>query len=200
MFFEFSTNHKYLDYTQSTSYGIDQEGKVYVHTIIDMPGDLPEIPRIGFNMIFEGQLQKAAWFGRGPEENYWDRKSASFVGIHEALVRDLPTPYLRPQENSNRSDVRWFEIKNENATGIRFESDSLMNFSLFPFHYKQLEHYSKDFNRHGSEILAEDITYLNVDHLQMGVGGDNSWGAKTHEKYTIRPGRYEYSFTISPIN
>ncbi|MBC6400054.1 MAG: DUF4981 domain-containing protein [Ekhidna sp.] len=197
--FEFNTDHKYLEFTQSTNYRIDEDGKIHVHTVIEMPIDLPEIPRIGFSMIFDGKLNKARWYGRGPMENYWDRKTSAFVGLHERLVKDFPTPYLRPQESGNRSDIRWFEIKGENTAGIRFESDSLMNFSLFPFHYKRLEHYSKDHNMHGSEILPEDITYLNLDHLQMGVGGDNSWGARTHEKYTIKPGRYEYAFTIIPI-
>lgn len=198
--FSLKTVHRYLSYTQSTNYVVDSKGKILITTTIDAGKDLPEIPRIGYKMVFSGTFSKTKWFGRGPQENYWDRKTSAFVGVYESLINNFNTAYLRPQENSNRSDVRWFQISDENSKRIMFKSDSLMNFSLFPFHYSKLEHYAKDYNKHGSEITANGITYLNLDHLQMGVGGDNSWGARTHEKYTIRPGKYKYSFAFSPFN
>ncbi len=196
--FTLDTRHQYKSYSQATTYQIDHLGNISIKTTIDADENLPKLPRIGFKMAFQGSLDHAQWFGRGPEENYWDRKTASFVGLYESRVENLPTPYLRPQENGNRSDVRWLELSDQKDRSIKFSSESLMSFSLFPFHYSALDHFGEDYNKHGSEIFPDNITYLNLDYLQMGVGGDNSWGARTHEKYTIQPKTYNYSFVISP--
>lgn len=192
------TAHDYSSFHQEVSYEIDKDGNITITTRIQSDTDLPEIPRIGYRMTFSKEFDQVQWFGRGPQENYWDRKTASFVGQYEALVNDLPTPYLRPQENGSRSDIRWVDLSNGDGLDIRFQGDSLMNFSAFPFRYSELSHHGKDYNKHGSEIAPGDVTTFHFDYLQMGVGGDNTWGARTHEKYTIRPGDFEYKFTISP--
>ena len=186
-------------FTQITTYEIDSKGEILVSVKIDANEKLSEIPRIGMMGTFNGNLNKVIWYGRGPEENYWDRKTASFIGLYEDLVKNMNTKYIRPQENGNRSDVKWFSLVNSTGEGLHFESQSVFNFSVFPFLYDELSFYSQNVNKHGSEILSSDITALNIDYLQMGVGGDNSWGAKTHEKYTIRPGKFEYAFTIIPF-
>ena len=193
-----TAKHEYQSYSQTTTYVTDDSGNILVKTIVEADKDLPEIPRIGLQMILDGDFNQVEWFGRGPEENYWDRKTASSVGKYKSAISTFNTPYLRPQENGNRSDVRWFIISDGNGRSLKFESLDVFNFSLFPYKYSELEHHGQDFNKHGSEILPSGITSINIDHLQMGVGGDNSWGAKTHEKYTIRPDTYEYAFIISP--
>lgn len=186
-------------FNQITTYEIDSKGEILVDVKIDADENLSEIPRIGMMGTFNGNLNKVKWYGRGPEENYWDRKTASFIGLYQDLVENMNTKYIRPQENGNRSDVKWFSLINSTGEGLHFESQSVFNFSVFPFLYEELSYYSQNVNKHGSEILSSDITTLNIDYLQMGVGGDNSWGAKTHEKYTIRPGKFEYAFTIIPF-
>ena len=194
------TKHSYNDsFVQTTSYEINDQGHIVVMVTIEAEENLPEIPRIGMTVTFNGNLNKVEWYGRGPEENYWDRKTASFIGHYESDVEKMNTKYVRPQENGNRSDVNWFTLINGEGNGLKFESDSVFNFSVFPFLYKELYHYPKGTNIHGSEISSNNTTSLNIDYLQMGVGGDNTWGAKTHEKYTIRPGKFEYSFTIIPF-
>ncbi|MCF7567062.1 DUF4981 domain-containing protein [Sabulilitoribacter arenilitoris] len=196
-----TTTHVYNDvFEQITHYVIDGNGKISVSVVVESDKTLSEIPRIGMTGIFKGSLDKVEWYGRGPEENYWDRKTASFIGKYKEDIEKMNTKYIRPQENGNRSDVRWFLLENDKGKGLRFESNSVFNFSVFPFLYSELSHYNKDTNKHGSEIKSSGITSLNIDYHQMGVGGDNTWGAKTHEKYTIRPGIYNYSFSILPYN
>ncbi len=192
------TVHDYSSFHQQVDYEIDKAGNITIMTRIEADKDLPEMPRVGYRMTFTKAFDQIKWFGRGPQENYWDRKTASFVGQYDALVSDLPTPYLRPQENGSRSDIRWVDLSNGEGLGIRFQGDTLMNFSAFPFRYSELSHHGKDYNKHGSEIAPGDVTTFHFDYLQMGVGGDNTWGARTHEKYTIRPGNFVYKFTISP--
>ncbi|WP_242205226.1 glycoside hydrolase family 2 TIM barrel-domain containing protein [Aestuariivivens insulae] len=186
-------------FKQTTVYKIDGSGKVAVSVNLEADKNLSEIPRIGMSTILKGSLNQVEWYGRGPEENYWDRKTAAFIGKYKDEVEHMNTKYIRPQENGNRSDVSWFTITNGEGQGIKFKSDSVFNFSVFPFLYSELSHYNQDANKHGSEIRSSNITALNIDYMQMGVGGDNTWGAKTHEKYTIRPGVFSYSFSIHPF-
>ncbi len=194
-----TTEHVYKNvFKQITTYRINAHGNITVAIAVECDKTLPEIPRIGITGTLNGNLNQVIWYGRGSEENYWDRKTASFIGVYEDVVENMNTKYIRPQENGNRSDVSWFVLKNATGNGLKFESDSVFNFSVFPFSYEELSHYSQDTNKHGSEILSSGITTLNIDYLQMGVGGDNTWGAKTHEQYTIRPGKYSYTFKILP--
>ena len=195
-----TTKHYYdTVFEQTTAYDIDSRGRINVSIEVESDKSLSEIPRIGMRGTFIGDLNHVEWYGRGPEENYWDRKTASFMGRYSNEVEKMDTKYIRPQENGNRSDVHWFLLKNEEGKGLKFESELGFNFSVFPFLYEELSHYSQDTNKYGSEILPSNITSLNIDHLQMGVGGDNTWGAKTHEKYTIRPGKFVYAFAIQPF-
>ena len=194
------TEHSYDSvFKQTTSYEIDGHGGIVVTVSIKADTNLSEMPRIGMTGTFQGNLNRVEWYGRGPEENYWDRKTASFIGRYNETVENMNTKYIRPQENGNRSDVSWFSLMDAEGNGLKFEAQSVFNFSVFPFPYEELSYYAKRINKHGSEILSRGITALNIDYLQMGVGGDNSWGAKTHEKYVIRPGEYKYSFKINPF-
>ena len=195
-----TTEHSFdTIFKQITIYDIDFNGKINVSIVIEADKTLPEIPRIGMTGTFKGNLKKVEWYGRGPEENYWDRKTGSFIGEYKNEVEKMNTKYIRPQENGNRSDINWFKLEDSTGNGLKFESDSVFNFSVFPFLYDELSHYSKDTIKHGSEILSSNITSLNLDYLQMGVGGDNSWGAKAHERYTIRPRKFMYAFKILPF-
>ncbi|MDO5977874.1 glycoside hydrolase family 2 TIM barrel-domain containing protein [Flavivirga spongiicola] len=195
------TTEHYYDtvFEQTTVYDIDSQGKINVSIEMESDKSLSEIPRIGMRGTFIGNLNNVEWYGRGPEENYWDRKTASFIGKYHDEVEKMNTKYIRPQENGNRSDVSWFLLKNAEGKGLKFESELGFNFSVFPFLYEELSYYSQETNKHGSEILSSNIISLNIDHLQMGVGGDNTWGAKTHEKYTIRPDKFVYAFAIQPF-
>lgn len=188
-----------VDY--SYTYSIFNDGTIRVkYKFVPERAGLPEIPRLGMSFELPGSFASLSWFGRGPHESYWDRKTSAAIGFYEGTVWEQYTPYLRPQENANKTDVRWLHLVNEDGVGLEFRGEPLLQFSVFQFDDLELEHVGQEKNKHGSEIKPGDMVSLNLDYMQMGVGGDNTWGAKTHEKYTIRPREYEYTFWIAPLN
>jgi beta-galactosidase len=170
---------------------------------------LPEVPRIGLNMVLRQEFDKVKWYGRGPDENYWDRKTASFVSLYKKSVTDLYTPYIRPQENGYRTDTRWVSLSNGKGQGLLVIGEPLICFSA---HNNTTGDYSSlqrnyderlknpaQYNRHTIDVVKQDLVSLNIDLGQMGVGGDNSWGAQTHPEYRIEGKRYFYRFRLKPI-
>jgi beta-galactosidase len=170
---------------------------------------LPEIPRLGMNMALKREFDKVKWFGRGPGENYWDRRSSSFIGIYKSPVSAMYTPYIRPQENGYRTDVRWLSLTNGKGQGLLIIGEPLVCFSA---HHNVKEDFTSlqrnydesffnpaQFNRHTVDVIPRDLVSLNIDLAQMGIGGDNSWGAKTHSEYRIEGKKYHYRFRLKPI-
>ncbi|WP_189637884.1 glycoside hydrolase family 2 TIM barrel-domain containing protein [Thalassotalea sp. HSM 43] len=159
-----------------------------------------EIPRIGSNFQMPVEFDQVTYYGRGPHENYWDRKNSAFVGIYQGEVKDLAFAYIRPQENGNRSDIRWATLTNKDGIGLKISG--LPNFDFSAHHQPQ-----SDFDpglekaqRHYTDIVKRDLVNVNVDFKQTGVGGDNSWGASAWQKYQLKPQDYRYSFTLTPID
>jgi beta-galactosidase len=170
---------------------------------------LPEIPRIGMNVVLHKEFDKVKWYGRGPGENYWDRKSASDISLYKGNVSDLYTPYIRPQENGYRTDVRWLSLSNGKGQGLIIIGEPLICFSA---HHNKREDFTSlqrnyddrlmnpaQYNRHTVDVVPKDLVSLYIDLGQMGVGGDNSWGAQTHPQYRIEGKRYQYRFRLKPI-
>jgi beta-galactosidase len=141
---------------------------------------LPEIPVVGMLFALDGGLDRLAWYGRGPHESYWDRKSGAPVGLYEGLVREQFAPYLKPQECGNKTDVRWAEVRGASGAGVRFAGAPLIEFSALPYTPEELEAAS-----HAWKLPAPGRTVVRVSGGQMGVGGDDSWGARTHPEYTL---------------
>jgi beta-galactosidase len=157
--------------------------------------DLPEIPRIGMKMQLTEGFDFVKWYGRGPFENYIDRKFASHLGVYEGKVIDQFTNYPVPQESGNKTQVRWMEITNEKGMGIRVCGMPELNTSVYHFSQEDLD---KDL-KHSFEIPFSKMTEIKIDLGQKGVGGDNSWGNDAHEKYKLLDNAYQYSFVIVPI-
>ncbi|MGA2407401.1 MAG: glycoside hydrolase family 2 TIM barrel-domain containing protein [Bacteroidales bacterium] len=170
--------------------------------------NIPEIPRMGMQMQLPQEFTNLKWLGRGPHENYVDRKTSADVGLYESTVADQYTPYIRPQENGYKTETRWLTLTDDNGTGILVTGNPLLCFAaLNNIHddfesQGKLSQYRKDAktaNTHTIDIKPRDLVNLNVDQGQMGVGGDNSWGALIHSKYRLLDKKYEYSFRIRPI-
>jgi beta-galactosidase len=144
----------------------------------------PELPRLGIQFEIPDRFRAIEWFGRGPHENYWDRRSSAFVGRHRATVDDWITPYVRPQENANRCDVRWIAFTDAAGTGLRASAtaDQPLSVSAWPYTMNDLSN-----TRHDFELPRRETITVNLDHLQMGVGGDNSWGLPVNKPYRIPP-------------
>lgn len=172
--------------------------------------DLAELPRMGVNLILPEKFNNVEYFGRGPHENYVDRKTASFVDVYQAKVAGFYVPYVRPQENGNRTDTRWVKLTNAAGKGVLIKSEDTFGFSAHhnlnpdfewknPLNIHSRADQSDVVNFHTCDIKPRKLVSLNIDHLQMGVGGDDTWGACTHEKYRLHEKEYHYSFYMIPI-
>lgn len=180
-----------------TDYLVQQNGRLHVSVkLITWGNNLPELPRFGMKLLVKKTFKKVNWFGRGPFDNYSDRKTAAHIDRYSLSADSIFHPYPRAQESGYRTDVHWMQMTNGQQS-IRFSSDSLFCFGVLPFNRNRIE-FNRSANIHGSTIDADDYYWINVDARQMGVGGDNAWGLRTHSEYTIPYQNYQYSFTISP--
>jgi beta-galactosidase len=109
--------------------------------------------------------------------------------------------YVRPQENGNKTDVRWFALYNDSGTGLMASGDSVISTEVYNYYQYDLDHPGKEApQRHCNDIKQRNIVTWNIDYQQMGVGGDNSWGARTHTKYSLPARNYFFEFTLVPFS
>lgn len=177
------------------SYTIGADAAVEVSTTVTPGTGLPDLPLVGSRMTTAPGVGNVSWFGRGPHENYWDRRDSAFVGLHHSSVDDFFTPYVRCQETGNRTDVRWAEFTNDTGLGIRVEADGLVELNALRYTAEDLEQC-----RHPHE-LTRTATTVQVNHRQMGVG-DNSFVSSGRPRPEYRlpaEGSYQYSYTLRPV-
>jgi len=178
------------------TYRIATDGRVAV-TATYKPDKkaVPLLPRFGMKMTVPKKFSQVRWYGRGPQETYWDRKTGGEIAIYESTVDDWVFPYVRPQDTGNRTDVRWMMLTDENGVGLRIEGSSPLSMSAWPYTIADVEG-----AMHPCDLPRRDFNTVFVDLRLHGVGGDNSWGARTHDEYTL-PGRnvYGYNFTLVPV-
>ena len=178
------------------------DGAVDVQSILQPGGALPDLPRVGLQFRIPGEFRNVAWYGRGPQESYWDRDTAAAVGRYSAPIEEMWFPYPRPQETGNRTDVRWATFTDARGTGWKVTGEPTFYFSAWPFRPEEIDHFGPSVpgHRHPSEIaFSSDIT-VNIDYRQMGIGGDDGWGARPHTEYTLPANReYRYQFRMEPV-
>jgi beta-galactosidase len=163
-------------------------------------GKYPLLLRVGNDLVMNKQLDQIQWYGRGPWENYWDRKSASMVGIYMQTIQEQYFPYARPQESGNKADIRWVSFTNKKGKGLRFEqADTLLNFAALPYHLDDLDPGVHKKQYHSGELKERNEIYLHIDLQQTGLQGIDSWGAWPMEKYRIPYHNHRYSYYIKPI-
>ena len=176
------------------TYRVYPDGRLYVfHSAVPTKGML----RFGYQMTMDKSMEYITWYGRGPKPTYIDRKLGSKIDLYKSSVTDFEYRYMRPQESSNRCDVRYFTITDKNGFGIKVDAyyDNPINFSAYHYTTDGLEKAT-----HINDIPYEDITTVNIDHRQLGVGGDLPGQAFVREPYTMPKGqKQEYSFVITPI-
>ena len=177
-----------------TSFTVYGDGTIEVESALTSGGDVPELPRVGMQMLIPGEFRRVEWYGRGPHETYWDRKTGAALGRYRASVDDLWTPYVEPQETGNRTDVRWVMFTNTSGVGFRAVGLPELYFSAWPFRMSELER-----AKHAAEIQPSKEITVNLDYRQMGVGGDDSWGALPHAQYRLLSKHYEYKFRLEPV-
>jgi beta-galactosidase len=202
-----SKNEKIADYT--TVYTVLGTSDIIIrNTFKKLNSKVPEIPRMGMQFQLPVEFSNLKWFGRGPHENYIDRCTSADVGLYESSVDDQYVPYIRPQENGYKTETRWLTLTDDNGSGIMVSGVPVFCFAALHNIHDDFEspgkisEYRKDAktaNTHTINIKPRDLVNLNIDLNQMGVGGDNSWGAYTHPQYRLLADKYEYSFRIRPI-
>jgi len=181
-----------------SNYSIYGNGMIKVsQKIASIDSTLSEIPRFGMKFSIPGSFNNVSWFGRGPHESYWDRKSSAAINYYSGPIWEQSFQYVRPQETGNKTDVYWMAISND-KNGLIAIGLPQFDGSVHHYPYSDLDYYPGT-RRHGKIDLSQkdQVDWL-IDYKQMGVGGDNSWGAKPHEKYTLYPKNYEFSFMLSP--
>jgi len=153
---------------------------------------ISKIPKFGMRVRIPENYSTINWYGRGPYENYPDRKTASFIGLYNSKLANFITPYSAPQDNANRCDVRWFAMSTQNNSSIKVTGLQPLCFRAWPYSEEDLENTSHDYL-----LPQRDFINLNIDLNIHGVGGDDTWGAKTMDKYT-NPGNkaYYYGFVL----
>ena len=178
--------------TATIEHSIFANGTIEIDYNISIPQDLPNIPRIGLQFEIEKELQNIDWYGRGPHENYIDRESGAAIGIYQTTLDQWTTPYVRPQENSNRGGIRWLRFS-QGTHQLQFSAvGEPFCASAWPYTISTLEQTTHDF-----ELKMHNNIIVDIDCNQMGVGGDCSWGLPVLQKYQIKPGKYQYKFIIS---
>jgi len=183
--------------TMTTHYTVTGKGDIMVENSMKADENLPWIPRLGVNMRLNGSLNQVDWLGRGPFENYVDRKTAAYVGKYHSTTDEMYVPYVRPQENGYRTDVKWVSINDGKSVGIYFEGTPNLGFSALPYAYNELKGFIQA-GKHGNLLQKQTFTDLNLDYLQCGVGGDDSWGAWPMEKYLIPAKDYTWWYRMRP--
>jgi beta-galactosidase len=180
-------------------YTINGIGEIFVESAISgLKENSPDLPRFGNIITLPISFDKVKWYGRGPHENYWDRKTASFVAEYTSTADELYVPYVRPQENGYKTDVRWISLTDSAGKGILIEGTDLLSFSALHYTIEDLDAGDKR-TGHTYDLKKRPNVFLNLDYKQMGLGGDDSWGARTHDAYLLKPMDYKYSFIIRPI-
>lgn len=163
-------------------------------------GKHPLLMRIGNDLQLNKQFSNIEWYGRGPGENYWDRKTASLIGLYKQTVQQQYFPYARPQESGNKSDVRWASFTNAKGKGVLFEfADSLLNVSALPYSLDDLDPEVNKKQYHSGELKERNEIYLHVDLQQTGMQGMDSWGAWPLKQYQVSYSNHQYSYWIKPV-
>ncbi|MEO1012088.1 MAG: glycoside hydrolase family 2 TIM barrel-domain containing protein [Bacteroidota bacterium] len=179
-------------------YFIFGDGSCKVEVKFSAEKNLPMLPRLGLQLEVVQQLQTVDWLGKGPHENYWDRKLGAAIGHYRSTLSEDYYTYIRPQESSNKTEVQWFSLTNDQGTGILVQADSEpLSISAWPYTTWDIENAV-----HSYDLKPRDFITVNIDHKQMGVGGDDSWSKKAlpHPEYRLPAKPYSYSFLIKPIS
>lgn len=207
---------KPADADLTLEYRVNGQGAVTVSMDFVPKSQAPELPRFGMQAEVVRNLDRLTWLGRGPWENYWDRQTGYPVGRWSRTVEELIHPYVRPQENGNRVGVRWAALTDASGSGLivaglapgalqSWPADTTpgsvpedwppyLCVSLWPYTMDDL-----DRSTHNCMLPRRDFHVFNIDWNQTGVGGDDSWGARPHDEYTLFCRPYRYQFVLGPL-
>ncbi len=185
-------------------YEINDKGQILVDQKleIDKTADIKKMPvplRFGMQMTLPVQFDSIHYYGRGPWENYIDRKYSTPVGLYAQTVSEQFYPYVRPQETGNKTDIRWWQLSDPDGRGVKITSDVLFNASALHYTTDDLDDGDKKHQRHSGELIERKLTTLNIDLMQMGLGCIDSWGSWPLKQYQMEYRDYKFRFLLTPV-
>lgn len=185
----------------SIVYSINAVGEVLVRqTLIPTERcDVPDLLRFGMRLKMPAEYSNIEYYGRGPWENYTDRKAGANIGLYKQTVEEQFYPYIRPQETGTKSDVRWWEQKNISGKGIRVQSPEPLMVSALNYSRESLDEGLFKHQMHSPEVCADSAVWLTISSKQYGLGCIDSWSAKPREEYRLPYGPYELKFKIKVL-
>ena len=213
-----------VETTMSSNYSILGNGVIHIVNELGATEYPADLPRFGMRLQLPKKYDQFTYYGRGPWENYQDRKASAFIDLYESTVAEQYVPYVRPQENGNRTDVRWAALKSSNGSGLMIATDDrLRGLGISALHmpneafdltagldyggetpvaakYVLAGASPANPSKHINDIKEQDLVQLNIDMLQRGVAGDNSWGARPQQQYQIKGNKIQqYGFFLIPF-
>jgi len=182
--------------TVQVDYTINNEGKIKVDYQLQVKNGLPNIPKVGMQMGIERSFENIEWYGRGPFENYIDKRTAADVGIYQKPINQFMEAYIVPQESGNRTDIRWMCFTNNKQNGLLVVADSLLSMNASIYTDLTIQN-----AKHTNKLVDAGFVKVDIDLIQMGVGGNDSWSdvAAPLEQYQIKAKDYRYSFYLLPF-
>ena len=180
-------------------YFVRNDGAVTITASMDMTNrELPELPRFGMRTTLPPEYENLIYYGRGPYENYIDRKEASVFGVYKDNIKNqYYRGYIRPQESGNKTDVRWFTLTDSAGRGFKITGAQPIAFTAISHSAEDLDPGLTKKQQHPAELPVRNQVFLSIDLKQRGVGGDDSWGAYPHQQYRLLDKTYSYSYTVS---
>lgn len=166
------------------TYYFYHENRIKVTMTMDTGAGYKDIPAFGFSFLMPAQFGNVQWYGNGPKETQTDRKHGGRLGIYGSSVKDSLTQYLNPQHCSNKTDLRWLTVKDQNGNGIKLSSDEAFECVVAPYTSHQLE-----LAHHNNELPEVVNTFVHVTKCTAGVAGDDTWGAPIHDEYLLHVNR-----------
>ncbi len=175
------------------TYHINGNGVITIDHSVIPNGDMPSwLPRIGVDWILDKSLSNVQWYGRGPQENYPDRKSGYKTSVYKSTVTEMYEPYLIPQDYGLRSDNRWVRMTDKDGTGLEFKGAKLFNFSAHPY---SAENLTKALYTY--QLQPFDGITFNLDYATSGLG---CTAISVFTEYQVMPQRYDFTLTVSPVS
>jgi beta-galactosidase len=166
------------------TYQIHHDGEVKIEVLVNAAKGLPSLPRVGMELAVANTTNTVSWYGRGPFENYPDRKLAAHIGRYNASIDEMHTPYIFPSDCGLRSDVKQSQIGSLTVNGS---------------HHLSVSRYSCEVlaaAKHTNELIDSGMLFVRIDGFHMGVGGDDSWTPSVHEEFTLKQEQYRYQVTL----
>lgn len=192
---------KEVDAKLYLSYVINNLGAVKVTQKMqaDKSKKVARMFRFGMQLVMPKSFEKLTYYGRGPIENYSDRKGSANLGIYEQTVTEQYYPYGRPQENGNKTDIRWWNLKNIKGDGLQIVGEQPFSASALHYSIASLDGGMDKDQTHAEELVEDDLTNVLIDKVQQGLACENSWGALPEASYLLPYGDYEFTFVLKPL-